>query len=528
MRPRPDLGVLAAAVALTTVVASLTAVEAADREIAVALLAGCVAAGAALCGGAGRPLLVAAALAGTGAYVSGGLVDHGVLVPVAVPLGTLAGALAGALVAAVGQRLDAVAFLLLGAVLAIAGGAAVQALPSLTGAERGLGPLLGLGVPIGGDRFAALTALGDLHLAAALLVVVVGGCALLDTAPLGAAWRAAGSDAARAERTGVGVVAAMVGTLALAGAVAGFAGALTAHIEGVASPSAFAIDTAALPLLAALASGNRPVAAALLAAATSVLGAVVLPEIGWQGPPSAPALALGALAVAAAAVMLRRRAHAGAAAWTVDPAAPWPFQRGFDGTALEVPPTRAHAGGDALILDAPALSVPPGACAALVGVNGAGKSTLLRRIEDGARDPGVVLLPQEGGGFASCTVAETLRLGARAGGDSHPAATARAWAERLGLGSRGGTRCADLSDGQRRLVDLARALLARPRVLLCDEPLAGLDGEGRDAVVSLLGAARERGLTLLVADHDRTALRRLTEAVTELQRPSAEPIPRWR
>ena len=519
MSVRRQLLLLAAGAIALIVVASLLAVSPSEDDIALALLTGCVAAGAAIAGGAGRPLLAAAAFAGVGAYAAGLLSNDSWLQPAAILVAAAIGAGAGVVVALAGARLSELGFLLFTAMLAIAGGAAVQALPTITGAERGLGPLPGLGLPLSGDRVATLSPLADLQVATVLAVLALGACALVDASHRGAAWRAAGSDPARARGTGIGVVRAGVGAVAIAAGVAAAAGAVGAHIQGVASPSWFAIDSAALPLLAALAARNRPAVAGVLAALTSVAGSVVIPDAGWQGPPSASAAALGVLAVVAAVSLLWRRSARRDASTAIDANAPWPVDRGFEGAALQVPATTERAPGGSLILDAPAINVAARAAHALVGVNGSGKSTLLRRIARDHAGTGVLLLPQDGGGFPACTALETLSLAARRGGAVDPGASAHQWLGRLGLATVARRRCADLSTGERRLLDLARVLLARPRILLCDEPLAGLDATHRAAVLGCLGAAVGAGLTVLVADHDRAALTTLTPDATELHRP---------
>jgi branched-chain amino acid transport system ATP-binding protein len=60
----------------------------------------------------------------------------------------------------------------------------------------------------------------------------------------------------------------------------------------------------------------------------------------------------------------------------------------------------------------------------------------------------------------------------------------------------------DLSYGQRKLVDLARALVTRPKVVLCDEPAAGLDSTETAELAGLLRTVRDRGIGVLLIDHD--------------------------
>jgi ABC-type multidrug transport system ATPase subunit len=210
----------------------------------------------------------------------------------------------------------------------------------------------------------------------------------------------------------------------------------------------------------------------------------------------------------------------------VDPGDAWPFgPEGFAGASLAVDGLDVRAGPLTLLRDF-SITVPPGQIHGLVGPNGAGKSSLLAALT--APSPRihlegghiVVLQPQSGGGFPACTVDETLLLAARGGGRTAVEAqgVAAAWRDRLGLREAGGTFCAELSAGRRRLIDLARLLLRRPALLLCDEPLAGLDPGARAAAVSLLRSASAAGLTIVLAEHDRAAVAALATTTTELTR----------
>lgn len=516
-----------------------------DRTAQALALAG-PAAAAAIAAAAGRPVLITAALAGAGGYVSGILSLHGLPVPLAVVVAAAGMAATGAGVAVLCARADGPAVLVITLTLAVTGGAIVQSLPGLTGAESGLGPLPPLGLPLGGNRTAVATPVGDFH----VLLVVAALCAVVAALMLrrgpGPSWRAVGSDRLRAAGSRLSPLRAEAAALAFGGALAGVCGALAAHVGRVATPDSFTLDLAALPLLAALAAGREPLAAATVAVVTGLAGQVVLPAAGWQGPPDAMSLSLGVLAVAALFTLLpgpRGRTEPGDAA--IDASAPWPLDAlGLEGARLAVAPTSTRARGGELLLDAPGFTVEPGTVLAIVGPNGAGKTTLFRTIERRARrreagvamtgpgEPRLVYLPQEGGGFASCTVDETLTLAARPGRSAAQAsALAAAWRARLGLDGAGGTYCEELSAGRRRLLDLARVLLGRPNVLVCDEPLAGLDDPGRAAAASCLRAAAAAGLAVLVSEHDRDTVGALAGATLELERPdwsvhpaAAEPV----
>lgn len=87
-------------------------------------------------------------------------------------------------------------------------------------------------------------------------------------------------------------------------------------------------------------------------------------------------------------------------------------------------------------------------------------------------------------------------------------ATAERALERVGLAAVAGTTFGELSGGQRQRVLLARALVQEARVLLLDEPLAGVDRPSAEAIESLLGELRDEGRALLVSTHDVESARR--------------------
>jgi ABC-2 type transport system ATP-binding protein len=161
---------------------------------------------------------------------------------------------------------------------------------------------------------------------------------------------------------------------------------------------------------------------------------------------------------------------------------------------------------------------------ALLGPNGAGKSTLFQllsglftadsgRIEvmghDMSRDP-VPALAGLGIVFQQPTLdlelSVTANLMFHAGLHGMPRATALARIgqelKQLGLAERAHDKTAQLSGGNRRRVELARALLHEPRVLLMDEPTVGLDPASRgDLLKQLLAMRRERQVAILWATH---------------------------
>ncbi len=70
--------------------------------------------------------------------------------------------------------------------------------------------------------------------------------------------------------------------------------------------------------------------------------------------------------------------------------------------------------------------------------------------------------------------------------------------------------------GQQRALQLARALCARPRLLLLDEPASGLRGEERERLATLVEELRASGLTILLVEHDVAFVTRLADRVVVL------------
>lgn len=170
------------------------------------------------------------------------------------------------------------------------------------------------------------------------------------------------------------------------------------------------------------------------------------------------------------------------------------------------------------------LTVPTGAFTALLGPNGAGKTTLMALVtrlfapgsgaihvcgHDLRREPraalramGVVF--QRPTLDLDLTVLQNLRYAAALQGLGKPLAAERIGTalDRLGVADRGAAYVRTLSGGMKRRVELARALLHRPRLLVLDEPTVGLDIDSRHAIVEHVHRlCDEDGLAVLWATH---------------------------
>ena len=169
------------------------------------------------------------------------------------------------------------------------------------------------------------------------------------------------------------------------------------------------------------------------------------------------------------------------------------------------------------------LAVGEGEVRALVGSNGCGKSTLLSALAGVVRPArgrvrntlaaSQALLPQAPKALLSCeTVADELMAWSRAGG--YGRAEVDAALARLGLEDAADRHPYDLSGGQQQLLALEKLLLARPRLLLLDEPTKGLDRAERERVARRLAEARDDGATVLLATHDMGFVRAVADRVS--------------
>ncbi len=199
--------------------------------------------------------------------------------------------------------------------------------------------------------------------------------------------------------------------------------------------------------------------------------------------------------------------------------------------------------------DGVALELKHGEIHALIGPNGAGKSTLINLTAGAIRpDSGAVRflgrditalsvaaraqaglartfqvssVISEFTALANVALAVQARLGGgfrllkRRHGDAKTSVPARDALQRAGLAGRADVPAGELSHGERRRLELAIALALRPKVLLLDEPMAGLGPEGAAALTGFFRDLKEH-VAILLVEHDMDAVFSLADRITVL------------
>jgi lipopolysaccharide export system ATP-binding protein len=180
--------------------------------------------------------------------------------------------------------------------------------------------------------------------------------------------------------------------------------------------------------------------------------------------------------------------------------------------------------GRTTVLRGASMVVRAGEVLTVLGPTGAGKTTLFRALvgervptrgkvmlqgRDVTREPlwkraraGLGYVPQTPSVLGDLTVRGNVETFERVvGGESKGA---QYWAALVGLSHRMELGARDLSGGERRLLELARALIGRPKAIVCDEPFSGIDPLGARKVAGLLKKEAGQGLAIVLADHHAT------------------------
>ena len=183
------------------------------------------------------------------------------------------------------------------------------------------------------------------------------------------------------------------------------------------------------------------------------------------------------------------------------------------------------------------LDLAAGSISSLIGPNGAGKSTLFnlvtgyvppsageiyfhgRRIDGVSTEKiaalGIARAFQIAKPFPELSVLDNVRIGAMFGkaGSRDVASVTKDALTIAGLSDFAERPALSLTVGYLRRLELARAIAARPVLLLADEPCAGLNHTETEEIVDILRKVRDRGVTVLLVEHDMAAVMRVSDRV---------------
>ncbi len=182
--------------------------------------------------------------------------------------------------------------------------------------------------------------------------------------------------------------------------------------------------------------------------------------------------------------------------------------------------------GDVIIVHNVSVSANGGEIVAIVGPNGSGKSTLLKSVfgfaklfhgrvfyegkdvtsvaSDRLINLGIGYVPQINNVFPNLTIAENLDMGAyqRKGKDSIKAGMAEIYGMFPELAARKNSLAGNLSGGERQMLAIARAMMAQPKALLLDEPLASLSPKAISVILSKLNKIEEAGTAIIIVEQN--------------------------
>jgi branched-chain amino acid transport system ATP-binding protein len=196
--------------------------------------------------------------------------------------------------------------------------------------------------------------------------------------------------------------------------------------------------------------------------------------------------------------------------------------------------------GNLEVMHGVTLEVQPGELVAIIGANGAGKTTTLRVISGFIRpgsgsvsfdgEPlvgmkphdivkrGLVQVPEGRSLFGSLTVLENLSMGGYTKSSGEREAVLGEVYELFPvLEERRNQTAATLSGGQQQMVAIGRALMAKPRLLMLDEPSLGLDPKTTARVFSAVEKVRETGVAVLIVEQDAVKTLRLADRAYVLE-----------
>ncbi|HUG87431.1 MAG TPA: branched-chain amino acid ABC transporter ATP-binding protein/permease, partial [Actinomycetota bacterium] len=504
------------------------------------------------------------ALFALGAYATAiAVTKQGFPVWAGIGLALLVGVVAGGVLALATFRARAIHFAVVSLVLVFAVSELLSGWTSLTGGEAGL--------QVRRPEIAGQALLSRRYWLFTLVIAAVCLLAIrnLVRSPLGRALVAVRESEDAAASVGVDPFRYRVLAMAFGGAAAALGGALFAHLDGFISPEISGFDDATLFVAMVLVGGAGTLWGPVLGVANFLLIDRVLIALRaafpgldlvvWQALVSGVLLFLVIVFVprGMAGVLAARLSRRGVAEPEDRPAAvvlPTPRIPSSEGPALEVSGLTKRFGGVRAV-DELDLMVEGGTIHGLIGPNGSGKTTTVNLVTGALpADAGVVrflgqtvtrprphAMAARGMGrvfqrtevFAGIASSENVMAGfhlvayrslvpnvLRTPGarrrDAELEREASTLLEALGLAGRARLPAASLPFGDRRLLEVARALAARPTVLILDEPATGLTVVELGRLAALLARLREGGVTVLLIEHNMDFLMGLCDRVTVL------------
>ncbi|MCC7047809.1 MAG: branched-chain amino acid ABC transporter ATP-binding protein/permease [Alphaproteobacteria bacterium] len=342
-------------------------------------------------------------------------------------------------------------------------------------------------------------------------------------------------DPIAAESLGIDIGRLRFAAFLFAAGCAGIAGALQAHLLGIVSPEVLEFPVMVACLSMVVIGGRGSIAGAVLGAVLLVHLPELLRGVGpwYLAVYGAALLAMIVFAPEGIVGLLERPMKPGLRESAEDET-PLPA-RGEDatakpsGTILRLRGVRKKFGGVAALAGID-LEIRAGELVGIIGPNGSGKTTLVNVIAglyrpDGGRVEfrGKAIQDEPawriaragiGRGFQAprlldhLTVEDNVAIAAIAAGPGRPIAAARL-VRRLGLGSVARSRLGMLPGGARRRVEIARAMMGRPSLLLLDEPAAGLTPAEQEELRAILAALNRDSVAILVIEHSVAFLSRL-------------------
>jgi lipopolysaccharide export system ATP-binding protein len=193
--------------------------------------------------------------------------------------------------------------------------------------------------------------------------------------------------------------------------------------------------------------------------------------------------------------------------------------------------------GRRLVVRGVSVSVDSGEVVGMLGPNGAGKTTCFRMIAGllrpdggrvclGGRDltglplyrrarMGLAYLPQEPSIFRGMTVGQNLRaiLEAQEGGAEEKEKRLEGLLDEFGLSRLRDNAAVTLSGGEKRRVEVARALIPKPSFLMLDEPFSGIDPIAVEDLMGIIRGVRGRGIGVLITDHSAREVMKICDRI---------------